>query len=205
VEFVTALLCVGCYLRFGLSPTGVVAFAFVCTMVVITFIDIDYMIIPDVISYPGTIVGCVIGAVNQFFREPSRPLLRDPFVPSILDSILGVLAGAGILVAIWWIYLKVRKREGLGLGDVKLLAMIGTTFGWQAAWFTIFVGSMAGSVIGITLALISKSGLSSYLPFGPYLVIGILLYLFDAPALYQYLTAGDAPVSWWIVFQQYQH
>ena len=199
VETLSAVACVLCYLQFGLSLSGLLAYIFVATMIVIAFIDLDYMIIPNVISYPGTAIGFALGAVNQFLSPASAPLLGEPFTESLLDSAIGVLGSAGLLMAIWWLYLKLRKKEGLGLGDVKLLAMIGATFGIECALFTIFIGSMVGSVFGITLALLSKKGFQNYIPFGPYLVVAVCAYILDAPGIYALIFDDKIPFYWGVL------
>jgi leader peptidase (prepilin peptidase)/N-methyltransferase len=192
-----------CYWRFGPSLTAAVAFIFVSAMVVIVFIDLDYMIIPNVITYPGTVIGAVLVAVNQALQMQGSPLISEPFVASLIDSFYGLLAGPGVLLALWWFYRVVRKREGLGLGDVKLLAMIGVTFGPVGAWFTIFVGSVIGSVLGIIQVLARRIGFSQAVPFGPYLVIGFLFFLFDGPGLLaRMLNHPEIPLLWWISQQR---
>lgn len=199
IETLSAAACVLCYLQFGLTFTGFIAYAFIATMIVIAFIDLDYMIIPNVISYPGTALGFALGAINQFFSPATGPLLEIPFTQSVLDSAIGVLGSAGLLMAIWWLYLKLRKKEGLGLGDVKLLAMIGATFGLQCALFTIFIGSMIGSVVGIGLALLSRKGFSNYIPFGPYLVVAVCAFILDAPGIFSLLFDNKIPLYWGVV------
>ena len=203
IELMTGILCMLCYWRFGPSLTAAVAFIFVSAMVVIVFIDLDYMIIPNVITYPGTVIGAVLVAVNQALQMQGSPLISEPFVASLIDSFYGLLAGPGVLLALWWFYRVVRKREGLGLGDVKLLAMIGVTFGPVGAWFTIFVGSVIGSVLGIIQVLARRIGFSQAVPFGPYLVIGFLFFLFDGPGLLaRMLNHPEIPLLWWISQQR---
>ncbi len=203
IELATGCLCVLCYWKFGLSFSGFVAFAFVCALVVITFIDVDYMIIPNVITYPGTIIGAALVLTNEFLSSDPTPILAKPFAASAYEAVLGLLAGPGVLLAIWWFYLKVRKRDGLGLGDVKLLAMIGVLFGWEASWLTIFAGSLVGSIFGIIQVLGRRMGLSQPLPFGPYLVAGFLFFLFDGPLVLGKLAGSfDLPLDWWINTQR---
>ncbi len=160
------------------------------------------MIIPDVISLPGTALGVVLAGVNQFASASAdQLLLTHPFAPTIFESIGGAIGGAGILFAVWWLYLKLRGREGLGLGDVKLLAMIGTTFGLHCAWFTIFIGSVLGSIIGILLGILSKKGLSHPIPFGPYLVVAVTAYILDFPSIYLMFRDNELPLHWGIFLE----
>ena len=201
IELLTGTLCALTFLRFGPSATGLVAFAFISLFVIITFIDLDYMIIPDVITYPATGVGLLLGIANYYLSPSGAPLLERPFVASPLESVFGLLMGPVLLISVWWLYLKIRKREGLGLGDVKLLAVCGAAFGMECAWFTIFVGSVLGSIIGIALLLGRRGALSSYIPFGPYLAVAAVAYILGIPELVQLYIAPSTSISWWIYNQ----
>lgn len=204
IELLSALLCVLCYWRFGPTAAAVIAYAFVCACLVITFIDIDYMIIPNVITYPGTLLGGILCGINHVAAQQGSPLLPPPFVQSFHEALLGLLAGPGVLLSLWWFYKVVRKREGLGLGDVKLLMMIGVLFGWEASWITIFAGSLVGSVIGVIQILGRRLGLAQPIPFGPYLVIGFLFFLFDGPLMISILLGAPHPTtSWWNTITRY--
>jgi leader peptidase (prepilin peptidase)/N-methyltransferase len=176
VELLSALFAVLSLLAFGPTATAAAVYIFCCMLIVISFIDIEYYIIPDVISIPGCVIGLLIALVNQYF-----PFLGWPFVPGIIDSGLGVLFGGGVLYAIAEGYYRIRKREGLGLGDVKLLALTGAFFGLPGALYTMFIGSLLGSVIGILLILASGKRMTYQLPFGPYLALGTIVYIFAAP------------------------
>lgn len=169
VEILTAALAVALY-RLGMPPQ---VFALYCTytavLVVLTFIDIDHKIIPDVISIPSIMVAPGMAFVVEHI--------------TIMDSLIGITIGGGFLWAIARGYELIRKREGMGLGDVKMLAMIGGFQGWEAVPFTLIVGSILGTVIG-TGAIIARRGkLDMEIPFGPFLAAGSLLYLFDGPKL----------------------
>jgi leader peptidase (prepilin peptidase)/N-methyltransferase len=146
-------------------------------LIVISFIDIDYYIIPDVISIPGTILGVIVALVNQFTN-----LLAWPFAADLVDSLLGLAFGGGVLFLIAEVYYRVRKREGLGLGDVKLLALTGAFFGLPGALYTMFIGSLLGSVLGLLLILLSGKRMTYQLPFGPYLALGTIVYIFASPS-----------------------
>lgn len=125
LELLSGFFAVCCYLRFGTSISALVAFSIVSALIVITFIDLDYMIIPNLITYPGTTLGLLLGVASSLFPTSSLLPLQQPFTQSIWESLLGILFGAGTLYLVWWLYLVLRKREGLGLGDIKLLAMLG--------------------------------------------------------------------------------
>jgi leader peptidase (prepilin peptidase)/N-methyltransferase len=176
VELLTAIAAVLSYTIFGLTATSALIFIFTCSLIVISFIDYDYYIIPNVISLPGTVIGLAVGVLNQFTGIFTFPVALD-----IQDSVLGLLVGGGFLLIVSEGYLLLRKREGLGMGDVKLLAMTGAFFGYPASLFTIFVGSVLGSVLGILLILCAGRKMTHQLPFGPYLAFGTVLYLYGGP------------------------
>ena len=158
------------------TPTAIVAYLLCAAFLVLSFIDIEYFLLPNVITYPATIIGLTIALIQGYAPFIESP----PFVSNISEALIGVLAGAGSLLLISLFYTYVRKKQGLGLGDVKLLAVTGAFFGLNGAFYTIFVGSLLGSFLGIALLLLGRGKWSSYLPFGPYLVAANLLYLFYA-------------------------
>ena len=133
-------------------------------LIVITFIDIDHQIIPDMISLPGIVVG-----------------VAAAFLPGNLDwmdSLLGVLIGGGILFAIAEGYYRLTGREGMGGGDVKLLAMIGAFLGWRAIPVTLMVASLSGTALGVAMMLRVGQGRQMAIPFGPFLAAGAVVALF---------------------------
>ena len=196
IEILTGMFAVCCYLRFGLSISALIAFAVVSALIVITFIDIDYMIIPDLITYPGTTLGLLLGAAASLFPTSGVFPLQFPFAQSITDSLLGIALGAGTLYLVWWLYLVIRHREGLGLGDIKLLAMLGALFGYQCSLATIFVGSVLGSIVGVTLILLRRHKYSMHISFGPYLALAATLYIFNFANLILYLRGATEHTIW---------
>lgn len=173
VEVTTAGLAVLSIQHFGLSAAGVITFLVCATFVVIALIDYDWYIIPNIISYPGALLSLVLVGVNQYFK-----FLPPPYVGSLYEAGLGILCGAGFLWFVAFIYLKLRKQEGLGLGDVKLLVMVGALFGVGGAFFTIFIGSVLGTIAGIFMILVKGRKLAQPLPFGPFLLIATTIYVF---------------------------
>ncbi|MGB5157663.1 prepilin peptidase [Desulfobacterium sp. N47] len=165
VELISGIAALSCFIKFGLSFEALAYFAFASALIVITFIDMDHQIIPDVISLPGIPIGI---------------LLASLVLPSInfKESIIGILAGGGSLFAVAWIYNLITKKEGMGGGDIKLLAMIGSFTGWQGVLFTIFIASATGTLAGIAVMLKTKKGVKLAVPFGPFLSIGAILYIF---------------------------
>ena len=178
IEISTALLAFACWKLYGPTPTALLLFAFCAALIVIMVIDYDHYIIPNVISLPGTVIGLVVALSNQFFN-----IFSYPVVPGIKEALFGVLSGAGFLFLVSEFYLRVRKIEGLGMGDVKLLAMTGAFFGMECSLYTIFIGSILGALIGLTLILIQGRKMSQPLPFGPYLACATLIYLFGGPTI----------------------
>jgi leader peptidase (prepilin peptidase)/N-methyltransferase len=165
VELASGLLFAAVFYRFGLHFASAVLAMFMWALLVITFIDLDHRIIPDVISLPGTALGLACSLYPGF--------------PRPLDSLIGVAAGAGSLFIILYAYEKIMGEEGMGLGDVKLLAMIGAFLGWQALPITIMLSSLTGSLVGVGYALLKGESVRKFpVPFGPFLALGALVHLF---------------------------
>lgn len=176
VELLGAGFCLGIYLRYGVSLSFLVLYAFVCALIIITFIDIDHRIIPDVISLPFIVIGLASGWLIPGMR--------------FLDSLYGALLGGGILYGIAWGYETLTKREGMGGGDIKLLAMIGAFVGWKGVILTLFVASVIGTIVGGVIALRQKADLKLAIPFGPFLAIGALCHVFYGPMLIEWYLSG---------------
>ena len=150
--------------RFGWGWESVVYAIFFSALLTITWIDWDHQIIPDVISLPGIILGIVVAST----------VLPTGF----MNSIIGVLVGGGVLLFMAWISPFLFGKEGLGGGDIKLLAMVGAFLGWKAALATLMLASIVGAVIGIVLLAFKILKRGQYIPFGPYLALGAVLALF---------------------------
>ncbi len=178
LELLTGLFALATVLRFGLTPTAAVIFIVICLFLVITFIDFDYYVIPDELSIRGSISAGVIIIWNDFFHT-----FDPPIASTALESMLGIFCGAGLLYFIYVLYKFIRRREGLGLGDVKLLLFTGILFGPEAVLYTIFVGSLIGSILGVALVIFGGRKLSSAIPFGPYLTTAATLYIFTGTDL----------------------
>ncbi len=152
------------FLYFGLSWSTLVFWIFFSLLLVITFIDLDHQIIPNVLSLPGIVVGfaCALFALPLTWQ----------------DSAFGTMLGAGLLWSVATGYRLLMGAEGMGMGDVKLLAMIGAFLGWQAVLPVVFLGSIAGTLIGVPLMLIKGEGGKLAIPFGPFLSLGAFFYVF---------------------------
>lgn len=164
VELIMGLLAAAVVQRFGLTITSAGYFLFCAALLVIIWIDVHHQIIPDVISLPGILIGLLFSLVSPELHWK--------------DSLIGVLTGGGILYAIALLYFLWRKVDGMGGGDIKLLAMIGAFLGWQSLPFVIFASSLSGSMIGLLAMIKQKKGGQTRIPFGPFLSIAALAYLF---------------------------
>lgn len=149
-------------------------------LLIASIIDLKRYIIPDSITIPGIIVGF---AVHTFLEGMGAPYWRGA-----LDSLLGVLVGGGALYIVAIAYEKLRKQEGLGGGDVKLIAMLGAFFGWRAAILMLLMSSLLGSVVGLVLIIALRKDLKYAIPFGPFLATAGLIYLF----------AGERIIHWYL-------
>jgi leader peptidase (prepilin peptidase)/N-methyltransferase len=175
VEVTTAVVFAGGVLVYGLSPLLFVRLAFACALIVLFVIDLQHRILPNVITLPGIAAGF---AASLFLP------------PGWLSSLIGILAGGGILFAIAEAYYRLRGIEGLGMGDVKMLAMIGAVLGWPLMLLTLVFASFAGSVIGVGLMASGRGGMQAALPFGTFLALGALVAA----------VAGDPILSWYLAF-----
>jgi leader peptidase (prepilin peptidase)/N-methyltransferase len=180
VELVAALVSVMLFLRFGPTLEFVGYLYFACALLAITYIDLDHQIIPDLITLPGIAVAILLSVAAA----------HGDVVGSLTRALTGMLLGGGILWAVAWSYHAVTRREGMGGGDVKLLAMIGAFLGWQAVLLTLLLASFIGSVIGVGTMLARGADTKLAIPFGPFLSLGALVALF----------CGRAIVGWYISY-----
>ncbi len=172
VELLTGLLTLFLLRKFGLTPTGVVLLLLCLALVVITFIDLEHQIIPDVISLSGILIG--------FGCSFLLPWLGWK------NSLLGILLGGGILLVVAYGYHFLTGKDGMGGGDIKLLAMLGAFLGWRAIPFIIFAASLIGSIIGVSVMLAKRKDGKLAIPFGPFLALGALLYIFFGKTIIQW-------------------
>lgn len=165
VEFLMGALFAAAGAVIGWQWTLIEALPFIFGLVTCSFIDLDHMILPDKFTLSGIVIGLTGAALN-----PDR---------SFLDALYGVVMGGGFLWAVAYLYFVFRGHEGMGGGDIKLLAWIGAVLGWQAIPVVILVSSVIGSIVGVALALRTKGGMKMKhaIPFGPYLAGAALLYL----------------------------
>lgn len=160
---------------FGWSALLVVRLLFACALVVLFAIDLEHHLLPDLITLPGIVAGLLVSTVLP---------------PGIVDALLGVLAGGGVLWLIGEAYFRYSGQEGMGGGDVKMLAMIGAFLGWKLALVTLVLSSVAGSLIGVLVIVFKRGGMKYALPYGTFLALGAL-----AASL-----AGERLVTWYLSF-----
>ncbi len=170
VELATGLLLAAVADRFGVSVQGAAALVFGALLLALALIDLEHFLLPDVLTLPGIAAGLLFSLAGGLVRP--------------LDALAGAALGAMLPYAVIVLYRLVRGVEGMGLGDVKLLAMIGAFLGWQGALLTLCVGACAGAVVGIGLVLAGRGKADTELPFGTFLSAAALLVLFArAPLL----------------------
>lgn len=175
VELVTGALFV---LVTWLTPMGplLAARLFLVVILIVLFgIDLHHQILPNTITLPGIAIGFLFSLVAP---------------PGWVDSLLGILLGGGVLYAIAWTYYAVRHEEGLGMGDVKMLAMIGAFLGWKAVLVTLILSSFAGALVGVGIIAFSRGSMRLALPFGTFLSLGAVAAML----------AGESLVSWYAGF-----
>jgi leader peptidase (prepilin peptidase)/N-methyltransferase len=199
VELLTGLLFLACFYAFGLTPEALKWAAFAAIMVVLVFTDLRERILPDFVNFTGFGIGLAFSFVTKpidgtalwianhmFDFPPPAPVL------SFVDAILGAALGSGLLWIVSEGYFRLRRREGMGLGDVKMMLMAGAFLGVKRVLLTIFVGAVLGSVLGLLFILVRRKGSDYELPFGTFLGAAALLVVFyGTPAVnwYQSLLA----------------
>ena len=173
VELVTALVFVGHYFVFGWTPLLAVRLLFAASLVALFAIDLEHQLLPDAITLPGIVVGLAASVVLP---------------PGIVAALIGMAIGGGFLWLVGEAYFRYSGQEGMGGGDVKMLAMIGAFLGWKLVLLTLILSSIAGSVLGLAIIGIKRGNMKYALPFGTFLALGAL-----AASL-----VGDQIVAWYV-------
>ena len=173
VELCNGLLYIFLYYHYHLSVQGVVFAVLTTALLIVSCIDLVHMIIPDVITLPGI----VIGMCTSLWLTPV----------GLGNAVLGVLLGGGLFLLMAVLSVIILHREGMGGGDIKLIAMIGAFLGWHAVFVTIFLGALLGALVGMMLMLLQLKGRKEPLPFGPFLALGSLLAM----------VWGDTMLTWY--------
>ncbi len=175
IEFITALAAVVVVLVTPPGPLLASRLTLTAILIVLFVIDLELQILPNVITLPGIAIGFLFSLIAQ---------------PGPRASLAGILLGAGVLYGIAAVYYAVRKEEGMGMGDVKMLAMIGAFLGWRAVLLTLVLSSFAGALIGVVLMRASAKGLRYALPFGTFLALGAFVTML----------MGDSLLAWYLGF-----
>jgi len=168
VELLSAISFVLIFHIYGASITTLLLLILSIFFIIIFFIDLKHFIIPNVLTFPLMVIG---------FLKSFDPNLNQTIFPNYINSLIGGLFGYSIIWLIIFFYKKVRKKEGMGLGDAKLMAVIGFWFGWISIPFTIFISSTVALVLVIPSLINQSRKMSSEIPFGPYIIIGCILYV----------------------------
>ena len=196
------------FLVYGLTPLLLVNVIFVCLIVPLVFIDLRYKLLPNVITYPGMAAAFIMRILvpSQYIMQTTVNTFGIAALPvvdvqghstlapgvrievALLGSMLGALVGGGIPWLIRQVYYVVRRQEGLGLGDVKMMLMVGAFLGWQLSILTVFIGSFCGSVAGLLVMRLRKGTLKTEIPFGVFL----------GPAAIVALLVGKELIEWYL-------
>jgi len=174
IEITTGVLFLGAYLLFD-APVLFQRLIFACAMIVLFVIDLEHRILPDVITLPGIVVGFLFSLIMP---------------PGWVDSLIGIAVGGGTLWLLGEIYYRVRGEEGMGFGDVKMLAMIGAFLGYKLMLLTLILSSFVGSIVGVAMIVSNRGDMKYALPFGTFLAIGAIVAS----------TVGDRIVAWYASF-----
>jgi leader peptidase (prepilin peptidase)/N-methyltransferase len=175
VESLTALMFAAAWWYYGPGALFVSRALFGCALIVLFAIDLEHHLLPNLVTLPGIVAGFALSFVSG---------------PGWLDSLIGIIAGGGVLYLTAEVYYRVRHEEGLGMGDVKMLAMIGAFLGWKLTLVTLMMASFAGSLIGLALIAAGRGGMKYALPFGTFLALGAALAT----------TVGQGLLDWYLRF-----
>ena len=168
VELIAAIIFLFIYYIYGISVTTLLLIILSIFFIIIFFIDLKHYIIPNELTFPLMLIG---------FIKSFDPNLNQTIFPNYINSLLGGFFGYAIIWLIIFFYKKVRNKEGMGLGDAKLMAVVGFWFGWVSIPFTIFISS-AVALVQVVPSLIKKTrNMSAQIPFGPYIIIGCIIYV----------------------------
>ena len=168
VELVSAISFVLIYYFYGVSITTLLLIILTIFFIIIFFIDLKHYIIPNELTFPLMLIG---------FIKSFDPNLNQSLFPNYINSLIGGFFGYSIIWSIIFFYKTLRKKEGMGLGDAKLIAVVGFWFGWFSIPFTIFISSMVALIFSIPSLINKTKDMSTQIPFGPFIIIGCLIYV----------------------------
>jgi leader peptidase (prepilin peptidase) / N-methyltransferase len=173
IEALTGAMFACAWWYYGPQALLVSRLLFGCSLIVLFAIDLEHHLLPNSITLPGIVVGFVFSLLTE---------------PGWIASLIGIVVGGGVLYGVAEAYYRIRHEEGLGMGDVKMLAMIGAFLGWKLALVTLMMASLSGTAIGIALIVTRRGSMKYALPFGTFLALGA------AAAA----TVGDPLVTWYL-------
>tara|TARA_Y100000590_G_scaffold82335_1_gene91691 strand:+ start:166 stop:843 length:678 start_codon:yes stop_codon:yes gene_type:complete len=168
VELIAAISFLLVYFLYGISVKSLLLIILSIFFIIIFFIDLKHFIIPNELTFPLMVIG---------FLKSFDPNLDQTIFPNYINSILGGFIGYFLIWLVIFVYEKIRKKEGMGLGDAKLMAAIGFWFGWVSIPFTIFISSLVALIFVMPSLLNKTRKVSSQIPFGPYIIIGCIIYV----------------------------
>lgn len=169
VELAVGAASLASFVRHGPSVDYVVELAFVAAMIALVFIDFDHRILPDGITLPGTALGLLLAGPRESI--------------AFVDALAGAALGAGLLFLVSEVYFRLRRVEGLGFGDVKMMGMVGAFLGWRGVLLTLFLGSLSGSLVGLVVLGRKGGTLRTKLPFGTFLGLGAVVTVYSGAPL----------------------
>ena len=172
IEAITGAMFLAGYLLYGPGLLLVVRLLFGCAMIVLFVVDLQHHILPNVITLPGIVIGFLCSTLVG---------------PGWQASLIGIVAGGGTLWAIAEIYYRIRHEEGLGMGDVKMLGMVGAFLGWKLVLLTLVIASFSGTLVGVGVLVLKRESMKYALPFGTFLAVGALIAA----------VAGDPILHWY--------
>jgi leader peptidase (prepilin peptidase)/N-methyltransferase len=188
VELMNGLFYLWIVREFPIGGEAFLMMVLCSSLIVITFIDIDHQIIPDVITLPGMLLGLSLAPFFMSALGDPLPFNLDgilpntgPYLTAFLNSLIGLILGGGPLFAIGWLWEKLRHVEAMGGGDVKLMGMVGSFLGWKGALLSIMLGALAGSIVGVWLIAMRRHKMDRVIPFGPFLAAGAVAAAFYGP------------------------
>ena len=176
VELLTGALFAGLWFVHGWTLQTPIYMFFTAALVLGTFVDFDHLILPDRVTIGGMVAGPLLSFAFPALQGQTERL------PALVQSLIGLALGYGILWLVATIGRLALKREAMGFGDVKLLGAIGACLGWQAVLFTVFVSSLSGTLLGLALIALGKKALQSKIPYGPHIALAAVLWMFCGPA-----------------------
>ena len=168
VEFVSAISFIIVYHLYGISITTLLLIILSIFFIIIFFIDLKHFIIPNELTFPLMLIG---------FVKSFEPNLNQTIFPNYINSLIGGVFGYLIIWLIILFYKKVRNKDGMGLGDAKLMAVVGFWFGWTSIPFTIFISSFVALFFAIPSLIKKNKNMTTQIPFGPYIIIGCIIYV----------------------------